>query len=137
VPGRGATYVSPFLGRLDDIGHEGMDLVRDIAEIFAIHGISTEIIAASIRHPLHVIEAAKAGSDIATVPYKVMVQMTKHPLTDNGIERFMADWQLSRRSRLKGPLAPCLTPRLIQSALMKLAANTRLVTRRVLEQLFP
>ncbi len=88
----GATYVSPFLGRLDDIGHEGMDLVRDIAEIFAIHGISTEIIAASIRHPLHVIEAAKAGSDIATVPYKVMVQMTKHPLTDNGIERFMADW---------------------------------------------
>ncbi len=88
----GATYVSPFLGRLDDIGHEGMDLVRDIAEIFALHGISTEIIAASIRHPLHVIEAAKAGSDIATVPYKVMVQMTKHPLTDNGIERFMADW---------------------------------------------
>ena len=88
----GATYVSPFLGRLDDIGHEGMDLVRDIAEIFAIHGISTEIIAASIRHPLHVIEAAKAGSDIATVPYKVMVQMTKHPLTDDGIERFMADW---------------------------------------------
>lgn len=88
----GATYVSPFLGRLDDIGHEGMTLVRDIADIFAIHDISTEIIAASIRSPLHVIEAAKAGSDIATIPYKVMVQMTKHPLTDNGIERFMADW---------------------------------------------
>lgn len=88
----GATYVSPFLGRLDDIGHEGMTLVQDIAEIFAIHDISTEIIAASIRSPLHVIEAAKAGSDIATIPYKVMVQMTKHPLTDNGIERFMADW---------------------------------------------
>jgi transaldolase len=88
----GATYVSPFLGRLDDIGHEGMTLVQDIAEIFAIHDISTEIIAASIRSPLHVIEAAKAGADIATIPYKVMVQMTKHPLTDNGIERFMADW---------------------------------------------
>lgn len=88
----GATYVSPFLGRLDDIGHEGMTLVRDIADIFAIHDIPTEIIAASIRSPLHVIEAAKAGSDIATIPYKVMVQMTKHPLTDNGIERFMADW---------------------------------------------
>lgn len=88
----GATYVSPFLGRLDDIGHEGMTLVQDIAEIFAIHDISTEIIAASIRSPLHVIEAAKVGADIATIPYKVMVQMTKHPLTDNGIERFMADW---------------------------------------------
>jgi transaldolase len=88
----GATYVSPFLGRLDDIGHEGMTLVRDIADIFAIHDIPTEIIAASIRSPLHVIEAANAGSDIATIPYKVMVQMTKHPLTDNGIERFMADW---------------------------------------------
>jgi transaldolase len=88
----GATYVSPFLGRLDDIGHDGMTLVQDIAEIFAIHDISTEIIAASIRSPLHVIEAAKAGADIATIPYKVMVQMTKHPLTDNGIERFMADW---------------------------------------------
>jgi transaldolase len=80
------------LGRLDDIGHDGMELVRDIAEIFAIHDISTEIIAASIRHPLHVIQAAKAGADIATIPYKVMVQMTKHPLTDSGIERFLADW---------------------------------------------
>ncbi len=88
----GATYVSPFLGRLDDVGHDGMQLIRDIAEIFAIHDIPTEIIAASIRHPLHVIEAAKAGADIATVPYKVMVQMTKHPLTDLGIERFKADW---------------------------------------------
>ena len=88
----GATYVSPFLGRLDDIGHDGMTLVQDIAEIYAIHGIDTEIIAASIRSPLHVIDAAKAGADIATIPYKVMVQMTKHPLTDAGIERFMADW---------------------------------------------
>lgn len=89
----GATYVSPFVGRLDDIGQNGMDLVSDIAEIFDIHGITTEIIAASIRSPLHVIDAAKAGADIATVPYKIIVQMTKHPLTDNGIERFMKDWE--------------------------------------------
>lgn len=89
----GATYVSPFLGRLDDIGTEGMQLVRDIAEIFEIHGIETEIIAASVRSPLHVVDAAKAGAHIATVPYKVIVQMTKHPLTDNGIERFMQDWE--------------------------------------------
>lgn len=89
----GATYVSPFVGRLDDIGQTGMDLVSDIAEIFDIHGITTEIIAASIRSPLHVIDAAKAGADIATVPYGVILQMTKHPLTDNGIERFMKDWE--------------------------------------------
>ena len=89
----GATYVSPFVGRLDDIGQNGMDLVADIAEIFDIHGITTEIIAASIRSPLHVIDAAKAGADIATVPYKIILQMTKHPLTDNGIERFMKDWE--------------------------------------------
>ncbi|NLK08889.1 MAG: fructose-6-phosphate aldolase [Firmicutes bacterium] len=88
----GATYVSPFIGRLDDKGHDGMDLVADIAEIYAVHGIDTEIIAASIRGPLHVINAAKAGADIATIPYKVMVEMTKHPLTDAGIEQFMADW---------------------------------------------
>ncbi len=89
----GATFVSPFVGRLDDIGQNGMDLVADIAEIFDIHGITTEIIAASIRSPLHVIDAAKAGADIATVPYKIILQMTKHPLTDNGIERFMKDWE--------------------------------------------
>lgn len=89
----GAAYVSPFVGRLDDIGQNGMDLVADIAEIFDIHGITTEIIAASIRSPLHVIDAAKAGADIATVPYKIILQMTKHPLTDNGIERFMKDWE--------------------------------------------
>lgn len=88
----GATYVSPFVGRLDDIGQVGMDLVSDIAEIFEIHDITTEIIAASIRSPLHVVDAAKAGADIATVPYKVILQMTKHPLTDNGIEKFMKDW---------------------------------------------
>ena len=89
----GATYVSPFLGRLDDIGTEGMQLVRDIAEIFDIHGIETEIIAASVRSPLHVVDAAKAGAHIATIPYGVIVQMTKHPLTDNGIQRFLKDWE--------------------------------------------
>lgn len=89
----GATYVSPFLGRLDDIGSEGMTLIRDIADIFAVHGIETEIIAASIRNPIHVIEAAKAGCDIATVPYKVMIQMINHPLTEKGIERFLKDWE--------------------------------------------
>lgn len=89
----GATYVSPFVGRLDDIGARGMDLVSDIAQIFALHDIKTEIIAASIRGPLHVIEAAKAGAHIATVPYGVIKQMTKHPLTDLGIERFLKDWE--------------------------------------------
>ena len=89
----GATYVSPFLGRLDDVGTEGMQLVRDIADIFEIHGIETEIIAASVRSPLHVVDAAKAGAHIATVPYGVIVQMTKHPLTDNGIQRFLKDWE--------------------------------------------
>ncbi|AQS06280.1 fructose-6-phosphate aldolase [Clostridium beijerinckii] len=88
----GATYVSPFLGRVDDISMIGMDLVRDIAEIFAVHGIETEIIAASVRNPIHVIEAAKAGADIATVPYSLVMQMLKHPLTDQGLERFKADW---------------------------------------------
>ncbi|OOM79328.1 transaldolase [Clostridium puniceum] len=88
----GATYVSPFLGRIDDISMIGMDLVRDIAEIFEIHGIDTEIIAASVRNPVHVIEAAKAGSDIATIPYELVIQMVKHPLTDQGLEKFKADW---------------------------------------------
>ncbi|AJH01650.1 fructose-6-phosphate aldolase [Clostridium beijerinckii] len=88
----GATYVSPFLGRVDDISMIGMNLVRDIAEIFAVHGIETEIIAASTRHPIHVIEAAKAGAHIATVPYNLIMQMLKHPLTDQGLEKFKADW---------------------------------------------
>jgi transaldolase len=88
----GATYVSPFLGRLDDIGHNGMDLISTIAEIFAIHGIETEIIAASIRHPQHVTDAALRGAHIATCPYKVIMQMFKHPLTDAGIEAFLKDW---------------------------------------------
>jgi transaldolase len=88
----GATYVSPFLGRVDDISMIGMDLVRDIAEIFAVHGIETEIIAASVRNPIHVIEAAKAGADIATIPFALVMQMLKHPLTDQGLEKFKADW---------------------------------------------
>ncbi|MDR3596854.1 fructose-6-phosphate aldolase [Clostridium sp.] len=88
----GATYVSPFLGRVDDISMIGMDLVRDIAEIFAVHGIETEIIAASVRNPIHVIEAAKAGANISTVPYSLVMQMVKHPLTDQGLEKFKADW---------------------------------------------
>lgn len=89
----GATYVSPFLGRLDDISMPGIDLVRDIAEIFSIHGIETEIIAASVRNPIHVIDCAIAGADIATVPYSVLEQMTKHPLTTQGIEKFQADYK--------------------------------------------
>lgn len=88
----GAIYVSPFLGRLDDIGHNGMDLIQTIATIFEKHDIKTEIIAASIRHPLHVIEAALHGAHIATIPFKVLEQLVKHPLTDQGIEKFLADW---------------------------------------------
>lgn len=89
----GATYVSPFLGRLDDVGNEGMDIVQDIVHVFGIHNIYTDIIAASIRTPIHVIEAAKAGAHIATIPYKVFKQMANHPLTDIGIERFLKDWE--------------------------------------------
>ncbi|MGP1488185.1 MAG: fructose-6-phosphate aldolase [Peptoanaerobacter stomatis] len=89
----GATYVSPFLGRVDDIGSEGMDLVRKIVEIFDIYGYDTEVIAASVRHPLHVTDAALAGAHIATIPMKVLEQMVKHPLTDKGIASFMKDWE--------------------------------------------
>ena len=88
----GAAYVSPFLGRLDDISQPGIDLIRDIAEIFSVHGIETEIIAASVRNPIHVTDCALAGADIATVPYGVIEQMTKHPLTDIGIEKFQKDY---------------------------------------------
>ncbi|PEB53727.1 fructose-6-phosphate aldolase [Bacillus pseudomycoides] len=89
----GATYVSPFLGRLDDIGHNGMDLIRQIADIFAIHGIETEIIAASVRHSVHVTDAALNGAHIATIPANVIGSLVKHPLTDQGIEKFLADWE--------------------------------------------
>ncbi|MBE6324568.1 MAG: fructose-6-phosphate aldolase [Bacteroidales bacterium] len=89
----GAAFVSPFLGRLDDISTRGTDLIEEVAQIFNIHGIQTEIIAASVRHPMHVTECALAGADIATVPYKVIEQMTKHPLTDQGIEKFRKDYE--------------------------------------------
>ncbi|MBF7081497.1 fructose-6-phosphate aldolase [Desulfallas sp. Bu1-1] len=88
----GATYVSPFVGRLDDTGHDGIALIEEIVQIFELHGLETKIISASIRHPLHVTQSALAGADIATVPYKVLMQMLKHPLTDLGIEKFLADW---------------------------------------------
>lgn len=89
----GATYVSPFLGRLDDISQPGIDLIRQIADMFEVAGIDTQIIAASIRNPIHVTDCALAGADIATVPYKVIEQMTKHPLTDQGIAKFQADYR--------------------------------------------
>ena len=89
----GATYVSPFLGRLDDISQPGIDLIETIAEMFSVAGLDTQIIAASVRNPIHVTDCALAGADIATVPYKVIEQMTKHPLTDQGIEKFQADYK--------------------------------------------
>ena len=89
----GATYVSPFLGRVDDIGSKGMTLIEEIVDIFQMHEIKTEIIAASIRNPLHVIDAARLGCNIATIPYNVITQMIKHPLTDIGIEKFLKDWE--------------------------------------------
>lgn len=88
----GAAYVSPFVGRLDDVGAEGMEVVRTIVSIFRQYGFSTQVIAASIRHPMHVVAAAQAGAPVATLPYGVLVQMLRHPLTDVGIERFLADW---------------------------------------------
>ena len=89
----GATYVSPFVGRLDDIGQDGLSLIEEIVDIFNVNAIETEIIVASVRNPIHVAQAARTGADIATVPYKVITQMTKHPLTDKGIENFLKDWE--------------------------------------------
>ena len=89
----GATVISPFVGRLDDVGHEGMQLVEEIASIYRHYNISTKVMAASIRHPLHCVMAARAGADIATLPFAVLVQMMKHPLTDAGQSRFLQDWQ--------------------------------------------
>lgn len=89
----GATYVSPFVGRLDDISHVGMDLVADIQDIYENYFFDTEVIVASIRNPLHVVEAARMGADIATIPYSVISQLAKHPLTDIGIEKFLKDWE--------------------------------------------
>lgn len=89
----GATYVSPFIGRLDDIGQNGVDLIEEIADIFTIHGLDTQIIAASIRHPQHITAAALAGAHIATTPFKVLQQLFAHPLTDKGIDQFLKDWE--------------------------------------------
>jgi transaldolase len=89
----GATYVSPFIGRLDDIGHEGMRIIREIVQIYKNYGYSTEVIVASIRHPLHVVDAALAGAHIATIPPDVLRKMISHPLTDLGVQRFMEDWK--------------------------------------------
>ncbi|SDO53974.1 fructose-6-phosphate aldolase [Alkalicoccus daliensis] len=92
----GAAYVSPFIGRLDDIGHNGIELIGTIAEMFEIHEIDTQIISASIRHPQHVTDSALQGAHIATVPWKVLEQLAKHPLTDIGLEKFLSDWQKSQ-----------------------------------------
>ncbi|MBA7633965.1 Transaldolase [subsurface metagenome] len=89
----GATYVSPFVGRLDDIGHNGMELVRDIVDVFTHYQLPTQVIAASLRHPQHCVAAAKARAHIATVPYKVLMQMLHHPLTDIGVANFLSDWR--------------------------------------------
>jgi transaldolase len=91
----GATYISPFLGRLDDIGAVGMDLVRDICQIYRNYGFTTQVLAASIRNPVHVIDAAKAGAHVATMPFSVLQQLIKHPLTDIGLKKFTADWEKS------------------------------------------
>lgn len=93
----GASFVSPFIGRLDDISQDGVDLISDVATMFNIHGIKTEIIAASIRHPIHVTQAALAGAHIGTLPYSVLEKLVKHPLTDQGIERFLADWESMKK----------------------------------------
>jgi len=95
----GATYISPFIGRLDDIGHEGMEIIRQIRQIYDNYGFRTEVLAASIRHPLHVLDAALAGADVATIPFKVFSKLIQHPLTDRGLEAFLRDWQTVPSSR--------------------------------------
>jgi len=97
----GAAYISPFIGRLDDIGHRGVDLVQDIVEVLHLHKLKAEVIAASIRHPEHVTAVALAGAHIATMPYSVLKQMFKHPLTDAGIESFLNDWKKAEAARKK------------------------------------
>lgn len=94
----GATYISPFIGRLDDIAQDGMQLIRDIVQIYDNYGFATEVLAASIRHPMHIVDCALAGADVATIPFKVIQQLVKHPLTDKGLEAFLADWKKSGRS---------------------------------------
>ena len=89
----GASYISPFVGRLDDIAHDGMELIRQIVEVYGTYGYETEVLAASIRHPMHVVDAALAGADVATIPFKVIGQLLQHPLTDAGLEKFLTDWK--------------------------------------------
>lgn len=93
----GASYISPFIGRLDDVGQNGLELIAEIVEIYGNYEWKTEVLAASIRHPIHVVECARLGADVATMPYKVMQQLLKHPLTDKGLEQFLADWKKSGR----------------------------------------
>jgi transaldolase len=93
----GATYVSPFVGRLDDISHIGMDLIRQIVQIYKNYDFQTQVLAASLRHPLHVVEAALAGAHVATLPFKVLDMMFKHPLTDRGLEQFLKDWEKAQK----------------------------------------
>jgi transaldolase len=93
----GATYVSPFIGRLDDISQVGMDVIRDIRQIFDNYDLPTQILTASVRHPVHVLEAALAGSDVATMPFKIYEMLLKHPLTDLGNEKFLADWKKAQQ----------------------------------------
>ena len=94
----GASYISPFIGRLDDIAQDGMQLIRDIVQIYDNYGFETEVLAASIRHPMHIVDCALAGADVATIPFKVLTQLVKHPLTDKGLESFLSDWKKSGRS---------------------------------------
>jgi transaldolase len=93
----GAKYISPFIGRLDDIATDGMQLIRDIVQIYDNYGFATEVLAASIRHPMHIVDCALAGADVATIPFKVIQQLVKHPLTDKGLEAFLNDWKKSGR----------------------------------------
>jgi transaldolase len=92
----GATYVSPYVGRLDDVGHDGMQLVREMVQIYDAYEFPTQVLVASVRHPQHVVEAALAGADVATVPFKVLEQLFVHPLTENGLQRFLADFRAAR-----------------------------------------
>jgi len=98
----GATYVSPFLGRLDDVGADGMHVLWEICEIYEAQGYDTQVLAASLRHPMHVVEAARAGADVATMPYDVFAKLVKHPLTDAGLEKFLADWKKVERELKEG-----------------------------------
>jgi transaldolase len=94
----GAGYISPFIGRLDDIAQDGMQLIRDIVQIYDNYGFETEVLAASIRHPVHIVDCALAGADVATIPFKVIQQLVKHPLTDKGLDSFLSDWKKSGRA---------------------------------------